>query len=266
LARYTHNSAYDDAVLAINATSAGAQARLTPLAGTYYYLKDAHQNVVDITDNLGNVVQHYVYSAFGQIASVKDQGADVTADPLFSNNYTLAGREFDTETGNIYCRARYYSPEIGRFLQQDPSPGDLSSPITSVNRYIYAGNNPIMNSDPSGAISVTDDILDGLAVIGIAAATVLTDGGDFSILAIAENVGVIAGGAAAEAAFSATSAAMISNNWSNWGDDFESEFQVSFLIAAVSFGIGSMISYEFGNSATSGVSCPGSFDRSEVRI
>ena len=32
----------------------------------------------------------------------------------------FTGREFDKETGLYYYRARYYNPQIGRFLQTDP--------------------------------------------------------------------------------------------------------------------------------------------------
>ena len=49
-----------------------------------------------------------------------------------------------------YYRARYYDANSGRFLQQDPDPGKLASPITFLSKYIYAGNNPIMFGDPSG--------------------------------------------------------------------------------------------------------------------
>ena len=44
--------------------------------------------------------------------------------------------------GLYYLRARYYDPEIGRFLSQDPVP--------SGNPYAYVGNNPVRFVDPSG--------------------------------------------------------------------------------------------------------------------
>ncbi len=34
--------------------------------------------------------------------------------------YTFTGREYDKETGLYYYRARYYDPEIGRFISKDP--------------------------------------------------------------------------------------------------------------------------------------------------
>lgn len=46
-------------------------------------------------------------------------------------------------------RARYYEPSTGRFITKDPFPGETTNP-QSMNPYIYASNNPINNTDPSG--------------------------------------------------------------------------------------------------------------------
>ncbi len=47
-----------------------------------------------------------------------------------------------------YYRARYYDPEIGRFVSEDP----LGFAAGDVNFYAYVGNNPINFNDPSGKI------------------------------------------------------------------------------------------------------------------
>ena len=41
------------------------------------------------------------------------------------------------------------NPENGRFLTTDPFPGLMHEPVT-LHRYLYAGQNPISNIDPSG--------------------------------------------------------------------------------------------------------------------
>lgn len=51
----------------------------------------------------------------------------------------------------VYLRARYYSPELGRFISQDPVKGSINNP-SSLNRYAYVSNNPINLTDPSGLI------------------------------------------------------------------------------------------------------------------
>jgi RHS repeat-associated protein len=60
--------------------------------------------------------------------------------------YTYAGYRYDTETGLYYVNARYYNPNLGRFLQTDPI--GLSG---GTNLYAYVGNDPIDLFDPTGA-------------------------------------------------------------------------------------------------------------------
>jgi|GEM_PF-5632556 len=59
--------------------------------------------------------------------------------------YGFTGREYETNTGLYYYRARYYNPAIGRFLQLDPI-----GYYDSLNLYQYCGNNPVNWIDPSG--------------------------------------------------------------------------------------------------------------------
>lgn len=56
---------------------------------------------------------------------------------------SLFGEYFDKETGNIYLRARYYDPGLGRFISEDPIRDGL-------NWYVYCGGNPIKFVDPLG--------------------------------------------------------------------------------------------------------------------
>ena len=46
-------------------------------------------------------------------------------------------------------RARYYSPELRRFINADVIAGEISNAIT-LNRYAYANGNPVSNIDPFG--------------------------------------------------------------------------------------------------------------------
>jgi RHS repeat-associated protein len=72
-----------------------------------------------------------------------------TTPPKYS---WLGAGEFPTElsSGIGTMGARTYVPEIGRFLQPDPSPGG------SANAYAYTHGNPLNESDPSGEWSLNE--------------------------------------------------------------------------------------------------------------
>ncbi len=55
---------------------------------------------------------------------------------------------YDPETGLQYLHARYYDPKLGRFLS--PDTWDPTMPGVDINRYAYAGNDPVNASDPNG--------------------------------------------------------------------------------------------------------------------
>jgi RHS repeat-associated protein len=56
--------------------------------------------------------------------------------------------------GNDDMQARYYSPNLGRFMSVDPVGGTVGS-SQSWNRYSYVENNPIGMVDPSGQSGIT---------------------------------------------------------------------------------------------------------------
>jgi RHS repeat-associated protein len=108
----------------------------------YYYHPDRLGSSNVLTDRSGNVVQHYEYAAFGQTT----YSGNNSAFPI-SNRYT--GQTADDETGLYYYGGRYYDPQLGRFIQPDPTIPDPTS-SQSFNRYSYCGNNPLNAVDPSG--------------------------------------------------------------------------------------------------------------------
>jgi len=112
-----------------------------------YYLADANYNVTALVDTNGDVLERYLYSPYGEV-TVLD--ADFTADADgvsdYGNTTLYTGREFDTTTGLLYYRARYYVAALGRFMSRDPI-ADLS---TDANLYRYCGSDPLGRVDPSG--------------------------------------------------------------------------------------------------------------------
>ena len=66
------------------------------------------------------------------------------------------GKERDTESGNDYFKARYYSSAMGRFMSPDwlakvaPVPYAKLDDPQSLNLYAYARNNPLIYIDANG--------------------------------------------------------------------------------------------------------------------
>jgi len=54
---------------------------------------------------------------------------------------------FHPDLGLYYLRARYYSPDKGRFWSMDTAEGDENNPI-SLHRYLYCQANPVIGVDP----------------------------------------------------------------------------------------------------------------------
>ena len=100
-----------------------------------YYHVDALGSTMVLTDDTGAVQTTYAYELFG----------DTTVTGTSSNEFQYTGRENDG-TGLYYYRARYYSPTLQRFINEDPvrfSGGDI-------NLYAYVANSPINFFDPFG--------------------------------------------------------------------------------------------------------------------
>jgi len=112
-----------------------------------YYTQNAHGDVVNLTNAGGEVVKSYTYDAFG---------VEKNIDENDTNAFRYCGEYYDTETGTVYLRARYYNPTTGRFISRDSFAGKNEDPL-SLNRYTYCHNNPILYFDPSGHIAGVDD-------------------------------------------------------------------------------------------------------------
>src|SRR5204862_4207880 len=81
-----------------------------------------------------------------------------------------AGQHWDSDVGLSYAQQRWYAPQLGRFLSDDPMSGSLALPA-SQNPYAYANANPIVNRDPDGRMPT---VVVG-AIIGCVGGALFTD-------------------------------------------------------------------------------------------
>ncbi len=108
---------------------------------TYWYQNDHLGTPHSLTDNMGNVVWAATYSAYGkQITQWQDEEQSRVDNPL-----RFQGQYADKETGLHYNLNRYYDPQVGRYLTQDPVKLD-----GGLNQYAYVDGNPVSWVDPLG--------------------------------------------------------------------------------------------------------------------
>ncbi|QSB16681.1 hypothetical protein JQS43_10590 [Natronosporangium hydrolyticum] len=134
---------------------------------THTYLTDVQGSVLGLVGPDGNLTTQYHYDPYG--------ATTVTGTPE-ANPFGYTGRELDP-TGLYYLRHRYYHPQLGRFISEDP----LGFAAGDTNLYAYVFNDPINHTDPHGlqaaagigaclatgawALGEVQDILDNFASI-----------------------------------------------------------------------------------------------------
>ena len=124
----THKYVYGKGLLAVVTTS-----------GRYCYHFDGTGSTVALTDMNQTIVNSYAYEPFGQILG---QQETIPQPFKFVGQYGVIAEP----NGLYYMRARYYDPNVGRFISEDP----LGFGGGDVNLFAYVQNNSVNRIDPSG--------------------------------------------------------------------------------------------------------------------
>ena len=164
----------------------------------YFYVKNLQGDILKVITATGTEAATYTYDAWGKLLTSTGDLADI--NPLRYRGYF-----YDTETSLYYLKSRYYNPEVGRFINPDVFATTDVDGVLSANMFAYCENNPIRNSDSSGALFGLDaaSVIIGAAtgaitslIGGIAAGdTGLELLGDVGIGALSGAVGGVIGSA-----------------------------------------------------------------------
>ncbi|MGW1545184.1 toxin TcdB middle/N-terminal domain-containing protein [Streptomyces sp. NPDC002309] len=159
-------------------------AREDPFGRLYLHSNDLGHLTL-ITDTASTPVGRRTYHPFGEMTVALGPG-----EPR-----GFGGRLLDDVSGLYFFGARYYAPEIGRFVSPDPlllmhPEAGIANPQLH-NLYAYGANNPMAYVDPSG-LSLWGAVFGGLAGGLIGAAVFVATGGN---IALAGMLGGLASGA-----------------------------------------------------------------------
>jgi RHS repeat-associated protein len=136
---------YQGAGTVVAAYLHGASGLVKNLVTNNYYYQDGSGSTSHLANSGGALLEWYRYDLQGtpifyNAANQQIGGSNQGVRHLFT------GQQWYSELGLYDLRNRFYSPDIGRFLQPDPI-GFAGDPT---NLYRYCGNNPVTRSDPSG--------------------------------------------------------------------------------------------------------------------
>ena len=133
----------------------------------YYYQKNIQGDILRIFNGNGTLCAEYSYDAWGK-CTIKSNVSNIAA----INPFRYRSYYFDSEIGLYYLNARYYDPEIGRFISPDSTEYINAEDINGLNFYAYCLNNPVISADPSGRLSFI--ILFAAAFIGFALSFIIS--------------------------------------------------------------------------------------------
>jgi RHS repeat-associated protein len=124
LARYAQGAGTDEPLAELRSSASG------------YYEQDGLGSVTSLSGITGTLANSYTYDTFGNLT---------VSTGTLTNPFQYTARDYDSETGLRYYRARYYDPQTGRFIGEDPVKFGAG-----INFYEYVENSPVVFGDPLG--------------------------------------------------------------------------------------------------------------------
>ncbi|HEY6385112.1 MAG TPA: RHS repeat-associated core domain-containing protein [Candidatus Acidoferrum sp.] len=107
-------------------------------SATSYFHADGLGSITSLSNSAGTIANTYTYDSYGNLTA---------STGTLVNSFRYTARESDPETRLYYYRARYYDPNAGRFLTEDPIGSGAGN-----NVFTYVRNEPTRFADPSGLV------------------------------------------------------------------------------------------------------------------
>jgi RHS repeat-associated protein len=179
--------------------------------GISYYYADGQR--IAMRDKNG-VVSYLYGDQLGSVSAVADASGSLVSKTLYEpwgttryengDDITEYGYTGQMQEGDIYFyNARWYDPQLGRFMQPDTIVPLQVQGTQAFDRYAYVNNNPMNYVDPGGDFAITTAILIGVgvgALVGYGGQVIHNLNNDMSFkeaLTTDISVGWIVGGAVA---------------------------------------------------------------------
>jgi RHS repeat-associated protein len=102
----------------------------------FFYTTEQPGSVINLVNKSNQIVNSYEYDPYGNALTRSEQ---VPQPFQFSASF------FDPETGLYFMRARYYDPQLARFISEDPVGIGGQGAM-----YAFVGDDPINATDPNG--------------------------------------------------------------------------------------------------------------------
>jgi RHS repeat-associated protein len=150
----------------------------------YYYHGDHLGSAQLVTNWRGEMYEHLEYTPYGELW-VDHATSEVGLNPTL---FRFTGKEMDVETGLYYYGARYLDPKTSRWISADPAMGEYipHAPINddakkhngnlpgmggvfnlvNMHVYHYAGNNPVVLTDPDGETTIVNNSKNWIIIRG----------------------------------------------------------------------------------------------------
>lgn len=159
--------------------------------GTYCYVYNLQGDVIALVDTRTNEeVVAYAYDAWGKQISCTGAMADTLG---VENPFRYRGYVYDEETGWYCLPARYYRPDIGRFVNADTVVGTAGK-LFSHSIFTYCINSPVTMEDPSGhAPAIPRGITLGIPALDFAIAVLSVLWAGIEVLSLANNINALVG-------------------------------------------------------------------------